>query len=43
MVEYIHAYSLIHDDLPCMNDDKIRRGKFSTYDKFRESTMVLET
>ena len=26
-VECIHAYSLIHDDLPCMDDDKIRRGK----------------
>ena len=26
-VEAIHAYSLIHDDLPCMDDDKLRRGK----------------
>ena len=40
-VECIHAYSLIHDDLPCMDDDKIRRGKFSTHIKFGESTAVL--
>ena len=33
-VEAIHAYSLIHDDLPCMDDDKIRRGKLSTHIKF---------
>ena len=29
-VECIHSYSLIHDDLPCMDDDAIRRGKLST-------------
>ena len=40
-VECIHAYSLIHDDLPCMDDDKIRRGKPSTHVKFGESTAVL--
>merc|ERR1712167_268492 len=40
-VECIHAYSLIHDDLPCMDDDTIRRGKASTYIKFGESTAVL--
>ena len=40
-VECIHAYSLIHDDLPCMDDDKIRRGKLSTHIKFGESTAVL--
>ncbi|MFL2903246.1 MAG: polyprenyl synthetase family protein [Candidatus Pelagibacter sp.] len=40
-VECIHAYSLIHDDLPCMDDDKIRRGKLSTHMKFGESTAVL--
>ena len=33
-VECIHAYSLIHDDLPCMDDDLIRRGKPSTHIKF---------
>ena len=40
-VECIHAYSLIHDDLPCMDNDKIRRGKPSTHVKFGESTAVL--
>jgi len=40
-VECIHAYSLIHDDLPCMDNDKIRRGKPATHIKFGESTAVL--
>ena len=40
-VECIHAYSLIHDDLPCMDNDSIRRGKLSTHVKFGESTAVL--
>ena len=40
-VECIHAYSLIHDDLPCMDDDNIRRGKPSTHIKYGESTAVL--
>ena len=40
-VECIHAYSLIHDHLPCMDNDKIRRGKPSTHIKFGESTAVL--
>ncbi len=40
-VECIHAYSLIHDDLPCMDNDKMRRGKPSTHVKFGESTAVL--
>ena len=40
-VECIHAYSLIHDDLPCMDNDAIRRGKASTHVKFGESTAVL--
>jgi farnesyl diphosphate synthase len=40
-IECIHAYSLIHDDLPCMDNDKIRRGKPSTHIKFGESTAVL--
>ena len=40
-VECIHAYSLIHDDLPCMDNDKLRRGKASTHIKFGESTAVL--
>ena len=40
-VESIHSYSLIHDDLPCMDNDKTRRGKPSTHIKFGESTAVL--
>ena len=40
-IECIHAYSLIHDDLPCMDNDIIRRGKPSTHVKFGESTAVL--
>ena len=40
-VECIHSYSLIHDDLPCMDNDKIRRGKPSTHIKFGESTAIL--
>ena len=40
-VECIHAYSLIHDDLPCMDNDSIRRGKLSAHIKFGESTAVL--
>jgi farnesyl diphosphate synthase len=40
-VECIHAYSLIHDDLPCMDNDSIRRGKPSAHVKFGESTAVL--
>ena len=40
-VECIHSYSLIHDDLPCMDDDEIRRGKPSTHIKFGEASAVL--
>ena len=40
-VECIHSYSLIHDDLPCMDDDDIRRGKPSAHIKFGEATAVL--
>ena len=40
-VECIHSYSLIHDDLPCMDDDKIRRNKPATHIKFGESTAIL--
>ena len=40
-VECIHSYSLIHDDLPCMDDDLIRRGKASTHIKFGEASAVL--
>ena len=40
-VECIHSYSLIHDDLPCMDNDPLRRGKPSTHKKFGEATAVL--
>jgi geranylgeranyl pyrophosphate synthase len=40
-VECIHSYSLIHDDLPCMDNDKIRRGKPSTHIKFGEASAML--
>ena len=40
-VECIHSYSLIHDDLPCMDNDFFRRGKPSAHIKFGESTAVL--
>ena len=40
-VEMLHAYSLVHDDLPCMDDDDLRRGQPSTHKKFDEATAVL--
>jgi farnesyl diphosphate synthase len=40
-VECIHSYSLIHDDLPCMDNDSIRRGKLSAHIKFGEASAVL--
>ena len=40
-VEMIHSYSLVHDDLPCMDDDDYRRGKYSTHKQFGEATAVL--
>ena len=40
-VECIHSYSLIHDDLPCMDNDSMRRGKPSSHIKFGEATAVL--
>ena len=40
-IECIHAYSLIHDDLPCMDNDRFRRGKLSMHIKYSESTAVL--
>ena len=40
-VECIHSYSLIHDDLPCMDNDSMRRGKPTTHKKFGEATAVL--
>ena len=40
-VECIHVYSLIHDDLPCMDDDDLRRGKPTLHRAFDESTAIL--
>jgi len=40
-VEAIHAYSLIHDDLPCMDDDDLRHGKPTVHRAFDEATAVL--
>jgi len=40
-VESIHAYSLIHDDLPCMDDDTLRHGKPTVHRAFDEATAVL--
>ena len=40
-VEMIHAYSLIHDDLPCMDDDDLRRGKPTNHKVFGEAVAVL--
>ncbi|MBI5273508.1 MAG: polyprenyl synthetase family protein [Chlamydiales bacterium] len=40
-IELIHTYSLIHDDLPCMDDDDFRRGKPSLHKAYSESTAVL--
>lgn len=40
-VEAIHVYSLIHDDLPCMDDDDLRHGKPTLHKKFDEATAVL--
>jgi len=40
-IEMLHAYSLIHDDLPCMDDDDMRRGKPSNHIKFGEFTATL--
>jgi len=40
-VELIHAYSLVHDDLPCMDDDSMRRGKPTTHVEYDEATALL--
>jgi len=40
-IESIHSYSLIHDDLPSMDNDDFRRGKKSTHKKFNEATAIL--
>lgn len=40
-IEALHTYSLIHDDLPCMDDDDMRRGKLTVHRKWDECTAVL--
>ena len=40
-VEFIHVYSLVHDDLPCMDDDALRRGKPTCHVEFDEATALL--
>jgi farnesyl diphosphate synthase len=40
-VECVHAYSLVHDDLPCMDDDELRRGQPTVHVKWDEATAVL--
>lgn len=40
-IECIHCYSLVHDDLPCMDDDDVRRGKPTVHKAFDEATAVL--
>jgi farnesyl diphosphate synthase len=40
-VEMIHAYSLVHDDMPCMDDDKLRRGKPTVHVQYDEATALL--
>ena len=40
-IELVHSYSLIHDDLPCMDDDDYRRGRLSTHKKYNEAQAIL--
>ncbi len=40
-VELVHTYSLVHDDLPCMDDDRLRRGRATVHVAFDEATAVL--
>jgi geranylgeranyl pyrophosphate synthase len=40
-IEFHHTYTLVHDDLPCMDDDDYRRGRLSVHKKFSENTAVL--
>ena len=40
-IECVHSYSLIHDDLPSMDNDNLRRGKLATHKKFNEFTAIL--
>lgn len=40
-LEYVHTYSLIHDDLPCMDDDDLRRGRPSCHKAYPENIALL--
>lgn len=40
-IEFVHAYSLVHDDLPAMDDDELRRGRATTHVAFDEATAIL--
>ena len=40
-IEILHSFSLVHDDLPCMDDDDLRRGRLATHKAFDEATAVL--
>lgn len=40
-MEMVHAYSLVHDDLPAMDDDELRRGKLTTHKAYDEATAIL--
>src|SRR5471030_70211 len=40
-VECVHTYSLVHDDLPCMDDDDLRRGRPTAHKEFDEATALL--
>lgn len=40
-VEYVHSYSLVHDDMPCMDNDSLRRGKPTTHRKYGEAMAML--
>lgn len=40
-LEMVHTYSLVHDDLPCMDDDDYRRGRLTTHKKFDDATALL--
>jgi geranylgeranyl pyrophosphate synthase len=40
-VECVHTYSLVHDDLPCMDDDDLRRGRPTAHKAFDEATALL--
>ena len=41
-LEMVHSYSLIHDDLPCMDDDDLRRGKPTNHKVYGEATALLQ-